>query len=90
MDFSFTPEQERLRQEVRDFLQKEVKEDSRLDFLYDRPYSPATRGLLRKLGEKGWLCPTWPKEWGGIGASAFDNYVIQEELAYALPQHHLL
>lgn len=83
MDFSFTPEQERLRQEVRDFLQKEVKEDSRLDFLYDRPYSPATRGLLRKLGEKGWLCPTWPKEWGGIGASAFDNYVIQEELAYA-------
>ncbi|TET76577.1 MAG: acyl-CoA dehydrogenase, partial [Dehalococcoidia bacterium] len=36
MDFSFTPEQDRLRQEVRDFLQKEVKEDCRVDFLFDR------------------------------------------------------
>ncbi len=83
MDFSFTPEQERLRQEVRAFLQKEVKEESRADFLFDRPHSPATRELLRKLGERGWLCPTWTKEWGGMGASALENYVIQEELAYA-------
>ncbi len=54
-----------------------------MDFLFDRPYSPATRELLRKLGERGWLCPTWPKEWGGIGASPLDNHVIQEELSYA-------
>jgi alkylation response protein AidB-like acyl-CoA dehydrogenase len=83
MDFSFTPEQERLRLEVREFLKHEVTEESKLDFKYDRPYSPDTWALLRKLGERGWLCPVWPKEWGGIGASALTNYVMQDELALA-------
>ena len=83
MDFSFTPEQERLRLEVRELLQKEVTRESRLDFRFDRPYSSDTWALMRKLGERGWLCPTWPREWGGIGASALSNYVIQDELAAA-------
>jgi len=83
MEFSFTPEQERLRMEVRKFLEKEVTEDSRLDFSLDRPYGAATWKLLRKLGERGWLCPLWPKQWGGLAATPLDNYVIQEELAYA-------
>jgi alkylation response protein AidB-like acyl-CoA dehydrogenase len=52
MDFSFTPEQERLRLEVRKFLQKEVTDESRLDFRFDRPYSQDTWRLLRKLGER--------------------------------------
>ena len=63
MEFSFTPEQERLRQEVRAFLEKNVTEECRLDFKYDHPYSSHTWKLLRALGEKGWLCPSWPKEW---------------------------
>lgn len=83
MEFSFTPEQERLRKEVRALLQKEVTDESRLDFRFDRPYSPDTWKLLRKLGERGWLCPLYPKEWGGLAASPLDNYVIQDELSYA-------
>lgn len=83
MEFSFTPEQERLRLEVRQFLQKEVTEESRLDFKFDRPYSPDTWRVLRGLGERGWLCPAWPRDLGGIGASPLDNYVIQDEISYA-------
>ena len=83
MEFSFTPEQDRLRLEVREFLQKEVTEESRLDFRFDRPYSPDTWKVLRGLGERGWLCPAWPRELGGIGASPLDNYVIQDEISYA-------
>ncbi len=83
MEFSFTPEQERLRLEVRKFLEKEVTDESRLDFRFDRPYSPDTWKLMRGLGERGWLCPLWPREWGGINATPLDNYVIQDELAYA-------
>jgi alkylation response protein AidB-like acyl-CoA dehydrogenase len=83
MEFSFTPEQERLRLEVREFLQKEVTDESRMDFRFDKQYSPDTWRVLRGLGERGWLCPAWPRELGGIGASPLDNYVIQEEIAYA-------
>ncbi|MGB3128337.1 MAG: acyl-CoA dehydrogenase family protein, partial [Dehalococcoidia bacterium] len=83
MEFSFTPEQDRLRLEVREFLKKEVTEESRVDFRLDRPYSPDTWKVLRGLGERGWLCPAWPRELGGIGASPLDNYVIQDEISYA-------
>lgn len=83
MEFSFTPEQERLRLEVRKFLEKNVTEKSRLDFKYDHPYSEDTKKVLRGLGERGWLCALWPKEMGGIGATALDNFVIQEEIARA-------
>jgi len=37
----------------------------------------------RGLGERGWLCPAWPKELGRIGATPLDNYLIQDEIAYA-------
>jgi len=83
MEFSFTPEQDRLRKEVRKLLEKEVTEEARKDFKYDRPYSQDTWNLLRKLGERGWLCPLYPREWGGMAASPLDNYVIQDELSYA-------
>jgi alkylation response protein AidB-like acyl-CoA dehydrogenase len=83
MEFSFTPEQERLRLEVREFLQKEVTDESRMDFRFDRQYGPDTWRVLRGLGERGWLCPAWPRELGGIGASPLDNYVIQDEISYA-------
>jgi alkylation response protein AidB-like acyl-CoA dehydrogenase len=83
MDFSFTPEQERLRLEVRELLDEMVTEESRQDFKYERPYSQDTWRLLRELGERGWLCPVWPEEWGGIGATALTNYVIQDELGRA-------
>ncbi len=83
MEFSFTPQQERLREEVREFLDKNVTEQCRLDLRYDHPYSEDTWKLLRGLGERGWLTSAWPRELGGIGATPLDNYVIQEEIAYA-------
>ena len=35
---------------------------------------------LQRMGEKGWTCPTWPKEYGGGGLSKEKNKILQEEL----------
>ena len=35
---------------------------------------------LEKMGEKGWTCPTWPKEYGGGGLSKEENKILQEEM----------
>jgi len=35
---------------------------------------------LDRMGEKGWTCPTWPKEYGGGALSGEENNVLQEEL----------
>jgi alkylation response protein AidB-like acyl-CoA dehydrogenase len=32
-----------------------------------------------KLAEKGWLCPGWPKEYGGMGLSASKQIIMTEE-----------
>ena len=36
---------------------------------------------LEKMGDKGWTCPTWPKEYGGGGLSYEENKVLQEEMS---------
>ena len=32
-----------------------------------------------KLSEKGWLCPAWPREYGGMGLSASQQLIMIEE-----------
>ena len=33
-----------------------------------------------KLAEKGWLCPSWPREYGGLGLSPAKQIIMTEEL----------
>ena len=78
MDFAFTPEEEAFRQEVRAFLQEELR---------DRPSGGLEawqfyRGFVKKLAEKGWHTLAWPTEWGGQGAGHMKQLVYNEEMAY--------
>ncbi len=70
MDFEprYTQEQEDFRQEVRDWLAGNLPPDIEhtpdpIDLSYDQ--YQLRRDLGRKLGAKGWLWPTAPKEYGG-------------------------
>ena len=48
------------------------------------PGCPAsTRRSRSKLGERGWLGMTWPKEYGGHERSAMERYAVTEELLAA-------
>jgi alkylation response protein AidB-like acyl-CoA dehydrogenase len=73
-----TPEQQAFRQEVREWLKQHVP---------NRPGHPdtdenyaAVRKLGRELGEKGWLRPTAPVEYGGGGLSVDKAIVLAEEI----------
>ncbi len=72
---------EQLRQEVRDFLQREIA---------DRPVQDRAGGMTsrdhdfsRKVGAQGWIGLTWPKEHGGQERSALERYVLLEEMLAA-------
>jgi len=71
---------ERLRHEVREFL---GAESDRLT----RPCSDFASGhdpeFSRRLGERGWIGMTWPKQYGGAERSFFERYVVTEELLAA-------
>lgn len=76
-----SPELDKLRLEVRQFLAKEmpaisVAEQARSWHSFDRDFS-------RKIGAKGWIGMTWPKEYGGHSRSLMERYVVIEELLAA-------
>lgn len=88
MEFRFSAEEERFRQEIRDFLHKELPADwastagtgglgegseERWEFL---------RRFQKKLAAKGWLTLGWPQEHGGMGASHMMQVIYNEEMAY--------
>lgn len=79
---AFLPESlEGLRQEVRAFLraaipQRTAAERAQSWMGFDASFS-------RQLGERGWIGMTWPTAYGGGGLSAFDRYVVIEELLAA-------
>jgi alkylation response protein AidB-like acyl-CoA dehydrogenase len=85
MRFSFTPEQEAFRQEVRETLRQEVPlrwKDLGYQIWEETDESWAiTREWNRKLGRKGWLALTWPPEYGGLGRSHVDQFILDEEMA---------
>jgi alkylation response protein AidB-like acyl-CoA dehydrogenase len=51
--------------------------------------NPETKLWLDRMGEKGWVVPTWPKEYGGGGLEAAEARVLREEMGRinARPAH---
>ncbi|PKB73159.1 MAG: hypothetical protein BZY75_03365 [SAR202 cluster bacterium Io17-Chloro-G7] len=85
MDFepTYTKEQETFRLEVRAWLTENlpagiVHPADPIDLTYEQ--YQLRRDLGRKLGERGWLWPTAPVEYGGGGLSLDYSVVIEEEI----------
>lgn len=86
MNFSFTKEEEAIRQELIDFLSKEVTpevvaQQKKFYFGFNM-WDPITSKIIKKIGERGWLVPHWPKEYGGLGSSHKLTLLIHDEIAY--------
>ena len=78
MDFRFSPEEERFVEEVREFFIKENKvvEEARKEWDSGQGFGPYCWEILRKIGGKRWLCPTWPKKYGGLELPYIYRYII--------------
>jgi len=86
MDFSFNEEEEAFRKEVRDWIKKETpKRWLELDTLLweetDESWA-ISREFQKKLGQKGWLAPAYPKQYGGLEMSHMKRLILAEELSY--------
>lgn len=81
---------EAFRQEVRDWLEHNCPESMRTAGTEEETVwggrnaefpSEDARRWLEAMGNKGWTCPSWPKEYGGGGLSHEENMILQSELA---------
>jgi len=80
MDFAFTEDEERFREELRAFLAQELPAWWRGMFVDDARVFPETRRICEQLAARGWLTMAWPREWGGQGASVWQQAVLREEM----------
>ncbi len=83
MDFRLSPEDEAFRQEVHEFIDKECPKELREragigSFMSNAQHFIAWR---RKIADKGWVAPAWPKEYGGAGMSIMQQFTYNMETA---------
>jgi alkylation response protein AidB-like acyl-CoA dehydrogenase len=79
-----SPDQLRFLTELRaylDTLDPELVEATRGENI-DDPMQPREQGrrFLRRLGSDGWLGVSWPREYGGRGLTAIEQWLFAEEL----------
>ena len=71
--------EQRLRQDVRDWLRANTPEELR-----HLTFRPAPRDIMpwyRAVYERGWIAPHWPREHGGMGATPVEQVILIEEMA---------
>jgi alkylation response protein AidB-like acyl-CoA dehydrogenase len=84
VDFDFSPAQVAFADEVEKFLDDNDDPDvfdltrENMAQIVD---TPKRRKFMAKMGEKGWLGITWPKEWGGQEGEGVYEYLLNEALA---------
>ena len=84
MRFTFTPEQEAFRAEVNAFLKETLPADwEGADNAIDDESYEFGREFLKKLAPKRWIAPAWPKEYGGLALSHWDQVIYNEAMGYA-------
>jgi alkylation response protein AidB-like acyl-CoA dehydrogenase len=81
MDLSYPPEAEAFRSEIRAWLEEHLPDgwfdDDFMQTAEERKLFQ--KDWARKLYEGGWICATWPKEYGGKGLSTMEAVVLNEE-----------
>ncbi|MCP4755033.1 MAG: acyl-CoA dehydrogenase [Proteobacteria bacterium] len=93
MRFKFTEKEEAFKNEVEDFLKKELPADWPEKSMhwpggYGSMEAAGEETLLalanfrKKLAEKGWLTIAWPKEYGGEEHSYMEQAIYDERISY--------
>src|SRR5467141_1172279 len=85
MDFTFTPEQEQFRGEIRGWLAANLTDDLRIEDPTDERVAPdretfeRRRAWQRRMFAAGWVGISWPKAYGGRGATLMEQVIYDEE-----------
>ena len=85
MDLTYPPEAEQFRTEIRAWLEENLPAGW---FEPGFEMTPEAKKQFNdewtsKLFEGGWICATWPEEYGGKGLSTMQGVVLAEEFAKA-------
>ncbi|MEE8374335.1 MAG: acyl-CoA dehydrogenase family protein [Dehalococcoidia bacterium] len=79
MEFGFTSRQEALRKEIEDYYLEQLPEDYTADKSSTTEEQHAFwRALQKRAGEKRYLTPGWPEEYGGMGLDTIEQGIVHD------------
>lgn len=85
MDFAYTESELAFQKELRAWLEENLPEGwlegKRVIPEDDNQKAAFLRDWFRKLAEGGWAGISWPKEYGGRGASLMEEVIYEQEMA---------
>ena len=83
MRIDYTPEQHKLRAELRDYFASLVTPEYQAELAVSEGGGPLYHKVLKQLGADGWLGIGWPKEYGGQNRSSIEQFIFFDEAMYA-------
>ncbi len=83
MDFRDSTEEADFRKEVQAFITAEAPQVAKGASREEALVSNWERNQqwFKKLAERGWIAPAWPKEYGGASLSTMQQFILNEEMA---------
>jgi alkylation response protein AidB-like acyl-CoA dehydrogenase len=79
MYVGLTQEQQALQTEVRDYFKQLLTPEVRSRLAGAGGVGKENRKVVKQMGADGWLGVGWPKEWGGRGFSAVEQFIWFDE-----------
>jgi len=79
MEIGYTVEQEELRRELRAYYERLLTPEVEAELAVGHGIGPTVRKVVRQMAADGWLGIGWPKEYGGQGRSAIEQFIFFDE-----------
>jgi 3-oxocholest-4-en-26-oyl-CoA dehydrogenase alpha subunit len=79
MEIGYTEEQQALRRELRDYYSNLLTPEVEEELAHSNGIGPGPRRITKQMASDGWLGIGWPKEWGGQGRSAIEQFIFFDE-----------
>jgi alkylation response protein AidB-like acyl-CoA dehydrogenase len=79
MEIGYTEEQQDLRQELRDYYTNLLTPEVEEELSDSHGIGAAPRRITKQMATDGWLGIGWPKQWGGQGRSAVEQFIFFDE-----------
>ncbi|MEJ5255185.1 MAG: acyl-CoA dehydrogenase family protein [Acidimicrobiales bacterium] len=79
MYIGFTPEHQRLRDELRAYYDRLLTPEIQEEIARSEGVGPVARRIVKQMGADGWLGIGWPKEYGGQGRGPIEQFIFFDE-----------
>lgn len=84
MDLSFSPQQQKFRDDVRAWIKSAMPPAIAAKAAVDGHFEEEERQQWHRImADKGWAAQNWPEEYGGAGLDPTERFILGEELSMA-------